>query len=252
MAPKSPPALRILQFVDTALGGSGSLQGINTTLVMDRGIIAAKDQNSLYMLRREATDAPSGTDIIAPADGSPGRWFKYPTASASTGLLSILAYLKSAPLAGQLPTFNFPDSTSFVVGDAGTESLIGQTQIGDVFDVTDTSIFRVIYTGPTAVYQAWAQLAVDPADVEEAQLDFAVGISINGDITGLDLNDQLVQNNGVVSEHIVTDDETKLLVNQRMGVVESGDTIDIVLFTGNAAARTATGIMLKLIATPVA
>jgi len=82
-SPKSPPALRLLLTVDTVLGAGDSLESINTQLVMDRALVAVAQNNQLYMLRREATDAPSGTTIVEPASG-PGRWFKYPVTSGGS------------------------------------------------------------------------------------------------------------------------------------------------------------------------
>lgn len=75
--PQSFPAdLRILNYVATVFGADDSLESINTHKVMDRAIIAVKSNDSLYMLRKESTQSPSGNDVVEPAAG-PGRWFIY-------------------------------------------------------------------------------------------------------------------------------------------------------------------------------
>jgi len=77
--PHSFPAdLRIVNFVATLAGADDSLESINTNKLSDRAIVACKENNALYMLRRESVAAPSGDIIVVPATG-PGRWFMYPT-----------------------------------------------------------------------------------------------------------------------------------------------------------------------------
>jgi len=71
-----PPGLRIAQSVPTLAGADG-LAGINTTLFSPNAIVAVTENNSLYMLRKASVAAASSPDIIAPVDGSPGRWFLY-------------------------------------------------------------------------------------------------------------------------------------------------------------------------------
>src|SRR4030095_5112033 len=77
-----PPSLNILTYVATVLGADDSVQAINTDKLPSRAIVACKANNTLYMLRKESTTTPSGTDIILPANGL-GRWFVYPDDSGS-------------------------------------------------------------------------------------------------------------------------------------------------------------------------
>jgi hypothetical protein len=82
----APASLRIDQNVATVTGADDSLKSINTTILSARAIVAVASNNSLYMLRKEATDAPSGDDIVAPNSANwPGRWFKISSGSGSTG-----------------------------------------------------------------------------------------------------------------------------------------------------------------------
>jgi hypothetical protein len=77
MSASAPAALRILQSVATLAGARNSLEAINTNLVSDRAIVAVVATDTLYMLRKNSSAAPSSPTIIAPAQGGPGRWYEY-------------------------------------------------------------------------------------------------------------------------------------------------------------------------------
>lgn len=73
----APAELRILNPVATVTGVQDSLASINTTKLPDRAIVQVASNDSQYQLRKFSTAAPSGDDIVAPAQGGPGRWFKF-------------------------------------------------------------------------------------------------------------------------------------------------------------------------------
>lgn len=122
--PKSPAALRILQSVSTVLGADDSLESINTQLVMDRGIVSCKANNSLYMLHRESTDSPSGTAIVAPAQGGPGRWFIYSPGGA-TGSTGVTGATGSTGATGA--TTAGPTGVTGATGPTGSTGSTGAT-----------------------------------------------------------------------------------------------------------------------------
>ncbi len=86
--PQSFPAdLRIAQDVATLAGADNSLESINTAKLSNRALVAVEENNSIYMLRKESVASPSSPDIIAPAQGGPGRWYLY-SPGASGAVLS--------------------------------------------------------------------------------------------------------------------------------------------------------------------
>lgn len=72
-----PPDARRLtpRTTATAAPVSSSVVGINTTNLPDGAFCFAQDVGQDYVLRKEATDPPSGTDVLQPLAG-PGRWFR--------------------------------------------------------------------------------------------------------------------------------------------------------------------------------
>lgn len=149
--------------------------------------------------------------------------------------------------AGQLATFAFPDSTTFVVGAAGLESSCQSNQIGDVFIVSNPALARVTYSGPDALMLGWLSVSL-AAETVGAPLSFAAGISLNEDLAGLALLSNGAQFIGTFP--VTTEEETPQLECQRMAAISPGATIDVVLATGAVTPRTATAIMLRLMAFP--
>jgi hypothetical protein len=72
-----PAVLRIAQSVTTLAGAQDSLASINTTLFSPLAIVAVIANNSLYILHKDSTATADGSNVVAPAQGGPGRWFKY-------------------------------------------------------------------------------------------------------------------------------------------------------------------------------
>jgi len=80
-----PADLRILTPVATVFGAVGALEAINTTQLPDHAIVQVVSNNQQYQLRKTSAAAPVGDDIVAPAQGGLGRWFKYAGAAGATG-----------------------------------------------------------------------------------------------------------------------------------------------------------------------
>ncbi len=72
-----PPALRIAQSVAAITGADDALTAINTNLMSPDAIVAVQANHSLYMLQKASTAVADGTNVVAPAQGGPGRWVKY-------------------------------------------------------------------------------------------------------------------------------------------------------------------------------
>ncbi len=77
MIPPVPATIRIAGPFATALGAGDSLQAQNTNFLVDGTIAQVNDVGRQYYLDKESTQAPSGTLVIQPAAGGPGRWFRH-------------------------------------------------------------------------------------------------------------------------------------------------------------------------------
>ncbi len=176
MAPQSPASLRILEFVDVVLGAGSSLQSLNTQLVMDRGIVACKANNSLYMLRREATDSPSGTDIVVPAAG-PGRWFIYPAGSGGGGLAP-LGIVNMVAIEG----VTFPTSTENTFQPA---SIIGALTYSGSPSMS-LNVDQLVFSEP-GTYLVQCTMVIN-VGAQLASQAFAAVIGFNDDLVGGEYN----------------------------------------------------------------
>lgn len=74
---KFPPDLRLLNPVSALTGARDALAAINTTNLPDGAVVMVTDADTLYRLEKGSTVAASSPEIIAPAEGGPGRWFRY-------------------------------------------------------------------------------------------------------------------------------------------------------------------------------
>lgn len=70
-----PPSLRIAQSVATLAGADDSLESINTTELSDGALVVVQQNGKSYRLAKASTATADSPDIIAPAQGGPGRWF---------------------------------------------------------------------------------------------------------------------------------------------------------------------------------
>lgn len=71
-----PADLTILTPRATLSGADDSIASINTTEYSDGAIVMLKSNYTLYQLRKGSTDAQSLPNIVAPAQGGPGRWHR--------------------------------------------------------------------------------------------------------------------------------------------------------------------------------
>jgi hypothetical protein len=138
--PKSNTPLRILQSVATLTGASDSLESINTTLVMDRGIVAVVASNALYMLRRDSVASASSPNIIAPAQGGPGRWYLYSSGPTFFADVSVAH--------NQIPPQSSVDA-AFTIPGADTTDVVE-------YNLTDSGLPAGIGTGPVRMTGAAA------------------------------------------------------------------------------------------------
>ena len=74
---KFPSDLRLLNPVTALTGDRDALAAINTAELPDGSIVMVNDADTLYRLEKGSTVAASSPEIIAPAQGGPGRWFRY-------------------------------------------------------------------------------------------------------------------------------------------------------------------------------
>lgn len=74
---KFPPNLRLLNPVSALSGARDALDAINTTECPDGALVMVTDVDALYQLAKGSTVAASSPEIIAPAQGGPGRWLRY-------------------------------------------------------------------------------------------------------------------------------------------------------------------------------
>jgi len=72
-----PADLRILTAVSTLTGDRDSLQAINTTKLPNNSLVMVENSNALYQLRKGSSATEDSPNIVAPAEGGPGRWYRY-------------------------------------------------------------------------------------------------------------------------------------------------------------------------------
>lgn len=113
-----PAELRILVTVATLAGASDSLESINTTILMDRCLVACKANNSLYILEKDSVAAPSPPDIVAPASANwPGRWALYAPGGGGSGPAPALTRTLYVSVAGNDTTGDGSFSKPFLTLD---------------------------------------------------------------------------------------------------------------------------------------
>lgn len=120
-----PAVLRISQAVSTLAGARDSLAAINTTELSPNCIVMCLQNNSLYVLRKSSTATAASPDIIAPAQGGPGRWYKY-------GVGATYFQAVSVPYAAIPPQSSVEGSATVNGAEAITDII--------VFNVTSTAI----------------------------------------------------------------------------------------------------------------
>jgi hypothetical protein len=134
--PAAPAQLRILQPVATILGARDSLEAINTEPLPDHAIVQAVSNSQQYQLRKTSTDAPVGDDIVAPAQGGPGRWFKaLGTGALNSDQVTNVSNVSGANVSDAL------DALLTALGLAGLKLAPLLTDADGTLSLTDGSLF---------------------------------------------------------------------------------------------------------------
>lgn len=131
-----PPALRIVQSVAAIAGADDALAAINTSLLSPDAICAVQANNSLYMLHKDSTATEDGTNIVAPSQGGPGRWFKL--GQGATYFQAVSVFHAAIPPASSV------DASATVLGVAGGTDIV-------VFNPTDSAIPAGVMMGQPRV-----------------------------------------------------------------------------------------------------
>jgi len=136
MQPSFPPALRIVQSVETLeTPDTSSLVGINTNELSPDAIVAVQENNKLYMLHKsDNTTADNSPEILVPIAG-PGRWFSLGEGATFFQDLSLSH--------AAIPPQSSVDTAASVAG-------VG---IGDIieFNLTDSALPAGVSIGPVRV-----------------------------------------------------------------------------------------------------
>lgn len=135
-----PAVLRISQAVSTLAGARDALAAINTTELSPNCIVMCLANNSLYVLRKDSTATAASPDIIAPAQGGPGRWYKYGV--GATYFQQVSAFHEAIPPQSSVDTNQTP-----VAGVASSTDII-------VFNVLDTSVPNGVVISQPRVFGA--------------------------------------------------------------------------------------------------
>ena len=70
----------------TLSGADDSIASINTSLLADGAVVMLKVSGSFYRLNKTSVEAESLPNIVAPAQGGPGRWYKMQVIGAPASL----------------------------------------------------------------------------------------------------------------------------------------------------------------------
>jgi len=178
--PQSFPAeLRIVNDVATISGADDSLESINTAKLAHRSVVAVAANNSLYMLRKESTDAPSGDDIVEPVAG-PGRWFKY--AAGSTGATGSTGSTGATGASGATSGIIGPTGTTGATGSTGATGATTAGPTGATGSTGATGATGATVTGATGATGATGSAAAFLPIQNERWLDPAFAGTPNGSI----------------------------------------------------------------------
>ncbi len=110
-----PATLRIAQSVSSLSGADDSLEAINTSEMSPGAIVLVRSFYRLYVLEKNSTAAASSPNVVAPAQGGPGRW-------VSLGAGANYFQLVNVPHAAIPPQ-------SSVIGSAAVVGALGSTQV---------------------------------------------------------------------------------------------------------------------------
>ena len=131
-----PAVLRIAQSVAALSGADDSLAAINTSELSDGAVCVSRSNYNLYVLHKTSTATAVTPDIIAPAQGGPGRWFRYGIGATYFQALNVVH--------AAIPPQSSVDSAANVAGVLGQGDII-------VFNSNDSSIPAGVIMGQPKV-----------------------------------------------------------------------------------------------------
>ncbi len=208
MRPEAPATQRIAGPFATALGAGDSLEAQNTNLLIDGTIAQVNDVGRQYYLDKESTTAPSGTVVIQPAAGGPGRWFQQAGGGATggtgpTGATGATGATTAGPTgatgAGATGATGVTGATGAT--GAGTTGATGATGAGTTGATGATGAGTTGATGATGASGATGAAAPNP-DVQ--------GVMTSNDTrSGLGSRDGLVPTEGATWLLVGQDDDTQ-------------------------------------------
>jgi len=158
------PSLRIAQSVANLTGADDSLQAINTNIISPGAIVLVRSFHRLYELQKDSTAAALSPNIIAPAQGGPGRWV-----SLGAGANYFQSVTVVVPA---IPPQSFVPASALVTGATGPT-----TQVV-VYNLLDSGISSLVVnpriTGLNTV--AWDFANITSATVASANITLEVAV----------------------------------------------------------------------------
>ncbi len=151
-----PAALRLNTPVATLAGADDSLAAINTNGLPNGALCLVLENNSLYELRKASAVTADSPNIIAPAEGGPGRWFLYgPGPSNFQDLLISHAAIPPQTSVDSTVTVTGADPGDIVVANITETALPSGVAVGPIrISGTNVAVFR--FTNATAATVAAA------------------------------------------------------------------------------------------------
>ncbi len=155
-----PAALRLNTPLATLAGADDSLASVNTSELPNGALAFVNENESLYQLRRASTATADSPNIIAPAQGGPGRWYLYGAgASSFQGLnVSHAAIPPQTSVDAAVTVNGVTDNSDIVVADLTDTGLPAGVAVGPI-RVTGANAATFRFTNATAATVAAATVS---------------------------------------------------------------------------------------------
>jgi hypothetical protein len=164
------PRASVLGFDD-----GDSLQNIITNELPNGSLCYVIQNQSLYVLHKDSTDAPNGTKIVQPLAG-PGRWVLLVSPVDPN-----IAWQSEVILLGS-PTVKFTDGVGFWAPQPGQFVLWNPfNPLGPFLVEGKTGVMTYVGAEPTNIVVR-AQASIRPPESNPAQLLIQLAIDISGDL----------------------------------------------------------------------
>ncbi len=131
-----PTALRLNTPVHLVTGADDSLAAINTNPLPDGALCFVTEAEAIYQLRKASTATADGSNIVAPAEGGPGRWYFYGPGGAYLQQLDVFHEI--------IPPQSSVDSAVAVLGVASDADIVVANLLG-------TGLIAGVAVGPIRV-----------------------------------------------------------------------------------------------------